>query len=105
MTKCPRCGLINPETSQRCDCGYDFGTGTVDKTVAPPPSAASRLLKSGLMTCGIGIVGIIAGVALRGVGPNLERGMTLPLVTGVLIGVVCVPIGLLICVAAAVLKR
>jgi len=21
---CPRCGLINPGTGQRCDCGYDF---------------------------------------------------------------------------------
>jgi hypothetical protein len=22
--KCPRCGLLNPETAKRCDCGYDF---------------------------------------------------------------------------------
>jgi hypothetical protein len=21
---CPQCGLINPNTAQRCDCGYDF---------------------------------------------------------------------------------
>lgn len=21
---CPTCGLINPPTAQRCDCGYDF---------------------------------------------------------------------------------
>ena len=21
---CPNCGLINPETATRCDCGYDF---------------------------------------------------------------------------------
>jgi Flp pilus assembly protein TadB len=21
---CPRCGLVNPPTAQRCDCGYDF---------------------------------------------------------------------------------
>lgn len=21
---CPRCGLINPGTAQRCDCGYNF---------------------------------------------------------------------------------
>ena len=29
--KCPRCGLINPETAQRCDCGYDFVTHLVEK--------------------------------------------------------------------------
>ena len=28
---CPRCGLINPETAQRCDCGYDFREGIVKK--------------------------------------------------------------------------
>ena len=22
--KCPECGLINPESAMRCDCGYDF---------------------------------------------------------------------------------
>lgn len=22
--KCPGCGLLNPDTAQRCDCGYDF---------------------------------------------------------------------------------
>lgn len=27
--KCPRCGLFNPATAQRCDCGYDFETGIV----------------------------------------------------------------------------
>ena len=29
--ECPRCGLINPEIAQRCDCGYDFEKGTVEK--------------------------------------------------------------------------
>ena len=28
--KCPRCGLFNPDTAQRCDCGYDFETRTVN---------------------------------------------------------------------------
>jgi uncharacterized RDD family membrane protein YckC len=30
--KCPRCGLINPETAMRCDCGWDFSTGTVKES-------------------------------------------------------------------------
>ena len=24
--KCPNCGLLNPPTAQRCDCGFDFGS-------------------------------------------------------------------------------
>ena len=24
--KCPKCGLINPESAQICDCGYNFET-------------------------------------------------------------------------------
>ncbi len=27
--ECPHCGLVNPNTAQRCDCGYDFETQTV----------------------------------------------------------------------------
>src|SRR5580704_8732506 len=23
---CPQCRLVNPDTAQRCDCGYDFAT-------------------------------------------------------------------------------
>ena len=29
---CPHCGLINPDTAQRCDCGYDFEKGTIEKS-------------------------------------------------------------------------
>jgi hypothetical protein len=28
---CPRCKLTNPGTAQRCDCGYDFETKTVER--------------------------------------------------------------------------
>lgn len=30
--KCPKCGLINPETTLRCDCGYDFTTGGIKES-------------------------------------------------------------------------
>jgi hypothetical protein len=26
---CPKCGLLNPESALRCDCGYDFQTKTM----------------------------------------------------------------------------
>jgi hypothetical protein len=32
--QCPKCHLINPETAQRCDCGYDFGSGTMKDSYA-----------------------------------------------------------------------
>jgi Flp pilus assembly protein TadB len=28
---CPRCGLVNPDTAERCDCGYDFQSKKVEK--------------------------------------------------------------------------
>ena len=27
--ECPRCKLINPMGAKRCDCGFDFATGTI----------------------------------------------------------------------------
>ncbi len=29
--QCPKCKLENPESTQWCDCGYDFSTGKVDE--------------------------------------------------------------------------
>jgi hypothetical protein len=28
---CPRCGLTNPRSAQRCDCGFDFLSKTIEK--------------------------------------------------------------------------
>ena len=40
VVKCPRCGLINPNTGQRCDCGYDFRINEVDPRFAKPVAKA-----------------------------------------------------------------
>lgn len=36
--ECPKCGLISPESAQRCDCGYDFVTDVPQK----PTTVAER---------------------------------------------------------------
>ena len=30
--QCPRCRLINPDIAARCDCGYDFESGTMQES-------------------------------------------------------------------------
>lgn len=30
--ECPHCKLFNPDSAQRCDCGYDFSTGVVEQS-------------------------------------------------------------------------
>lgn len=34
--RCPRCRLISPDTAMRCDCGYDFVSGTVEGSYLTP---------------------------------------------------------------------
>lgn len=32
--KCPNCGLLNPPSALRCDCGYNFASQTIDQSYA-----------------------------------------------------------------------
>jgi hypothetical protein len=32
MKDCPKCKLVNPDTAERCDCGYDFASGTMQNS-------------------------------------------------------------------------
>lgn len=40
--KCANCGLINPESAERCDCGYDFATRTIKASYLPVQQTPSR---------------------------------------------------------------
>jgi hypothetical protein len=63
--KCTNCGLINPETAERCDCGYDFATQVVKDSYLPVQQTPSRnrwtfLLTSSAIFIAIGpLVGFI----------------------------------------------
>ena len=74
---CPRCGLINPNTALRCDCGYDFDSKTVEKSYAL--QQRPKGLRSYL------IVVLVLG------GLHLLRSLSSGDAIGLLIGVVWMP--------------
>ena len=38
---CPHCQLENPPGAQRCDCGYDFDSGTVRRALVSEQERAA----------------------------------------------------------------
>ena len=40
---CPICGLFNPDTAVRCDCGYDFPSKEVKESYLTKTERESRL--------------------------------------------------------------
>lgn len=61
--RCPRCKLINPPGSQRCDCRYSFINGKVE--------LASSVV------CGAGINALIESRAIYGADPEPFAGWVL----------------------------
>jgi len=41
MKDCPECHLVNPNGALRCDCGYDFPSGTIKDSYLPPQERRS----------------------------------------------------------------
>jgi len=60
---CPRCGLINPETAQRCDCGYDFiGKSVQESYLTSTPSTSPSKIVIGAQAVAL----VLAGAAVIG---------------------------------------
>jgi hypothetical protein len=76
MKECPKCEIVNPETAERCDCGYDF----VSDPMRSSNPAARRAIRSTLR----GIAGVAGVVWLfapftRSPGPLVFVAATLVL--------------------------
>ncbi|MBN9523904.1 hypothetical protein J0H58_36240 [bacterium] len=72
---CPRCRLVNPPAAQRCDCGYDFLTQTVEQSyltrlASAGPDAGSRVAGYGclLLTPFLLLSGVLSAVKAVGAG-------------------------------------
>ena len=106
--ECPRCGLINPDSAQRCDCGYDFQTQTVERPYFK--QELTGLIKSYLTFVfvwnGLGLMGALAtrnparfvGVVLRSaaVYPTYLNLVRKKPWAGVVLMVLTFPIGTLL---------
>jgi hypothetical protein len=58
---CPRCGLINPGTAQRCDCGYDFiSTSVQEFNLTSTPNTAPAKIAIGAQLVAV----VLAGAAV-----------------------------------------
>jgi hypothetical protein len=57
--ECKNCGLLNPDTAMRCDCGYDFATHTMRTPylVKPAMPASDTWVRQYAIACGV-VLGI-----------------------------------------------
>jgi hypothetical protein len=76
MKNCPKCKLVSPDTAERCDCGYDFPTGTMQSSFL---TVKDRRRKVGAL----GVVGaFLVILRLGGLTALAQRGWV-PLVFAV----------------------
>jgi hypothetical protein len=88
--RCPSCHLINDESAERCDCGYDFKTGRMPEPEPEPEPAPEEVpaLNRFLARCisvlvyaslGLFVLAVVAGAVLYFAGSALHA----PLVMGI----------------------
>ena len=105
---CPRCGLINPGTAQRCDCGYDFISKSVQESyLTSTPNTSPSKIAIGAQVVALVLAGaaVIWGcwmvyVALYPGGAGEFGGVSVFLAM-----VVDIPVGLVSLVVGLAVKR
>ena len=69
VKNCPKCQLMNPDGALRCDCGYDFPSGTMQRaSLAKQGEPSMRSL--GVI---VGIVAFTLPVLVVAIGMHLDR--------------------------------
>ena len=66
---CPKCGLVNPPTAQRCDCGWDFVSRSMQQSY--DPRAADRLRRRRRVGYAAGLIGFLV-MGVRGLVNSLS---------------------------------
>jgi hypothetical protein len=74
---CPKCGLVNPPDAQRCDCGYDFVTRTVEESYLGKrdPRADNLTLAETALVIAVPVFGLFIGVVARSQGRRRAGNM------------------------------
>lgn len=66
---CPNCGLMSPDGAMRCDCGYDFPSGTIRQ--ASEPRANEHSMRAFRVI--VGLIAFTLPVLVVVVGMHLDR--------------------------------
>jgi hypothetical protein len=75
---CPRCGLTNPASAQRCDCGFNFVSGAVHHSDLSHKKGADLAQRAFVLAlCSLFLMGIVlAPVALYTAGEARRHQLT-----------------------------
>ena len=75
MKTCPECKKLNPDKSEKCDCGYEFTDTELYESDNPPGKGAVSFLK--FIAVANLIIGIIAGIMLFPIAMSLSVGLVI----------------------------
>jgi|GEM_PF-3117835 len=105
---CPRCGLVNPPSAQRCDCGYDFVSRSAQQSYLGSQAVADSFgspSASELAVCVLlPFIGLLLGLSARSRGRRVA-GSRMLLIAGVMLALCNAPFLLFILVGSATIPR
>ena len=91
---CPKCGLVNPPSAQRCDCGYDFVSRTTERSYLGAGAAANTFGAPSVIELAVCVllplIGLLLGLSARSRGRRVA-GARMLLISGVVLAVCNAP--------------